>query len=33
MPAAGISATLVDYVLPLQAIGGHLVSLVEGTRA
>jgi two-component system chemotaxis response regulator CheB len=33
MPAAGISATLVDYVLPLEAIGGHLVSLVEGTRA
>jgi two-component system chemotaxis response regulator CheB len=33
MPAAGISATTVDYVLPLGAIGGHLVSLVEGTRA
>ena len=33
MPAAGISATTVDYVLPLAAIGGHLVSLVEGTRA
>lgn len=33
MPAAGISATAVDYVLPLEAIGGHLVSLVEGTRA
>lgn len=33
MPAAGISATFVDYVLPLEAIGGHLVSLVEGTRA
>jgi two-component system chemotaxis response regulator CheB len=32
MPAAGISATKVDYVLPLEAIGGHLVSLVEGTR-
>ena len=33
MPAAGISATAVDYVLPLEAIGGHLISLVEGTRA
>ena len=33
MPAAGLSATAVDYVLPLEAIGGHLVSLVEGTRA
>ena len=33
MPSAGISATAVDYVLPLEAIGGHLVSLVEGTRA
>lgn len=33
MPAAGLSATMVDYVLPLEAIGGHLVSLVEGTRA
>jgi two-component system chemotaxis response regulator CheB len=32
MPAAGISATKVDYVLPLEAIAGHLVSLVEGTR-
>ena len=33
MPAAGISATRVDYVLPLEASGGYLVSLVEGTRA
>jgi two-component system chemotaxis response regulator CheB len=33
MPRAGISATAVDYVLPLGAIGGHLISLVEGTRA
>ena len=33
MPAAGLSATPVDYVVPLEAIGGYLVSLVEGTRA
>lgn len=33
MPAAGLAATAVDYVLPLAAIGGHLVSLVAGTRA
>lgn len=33
MPAAGIAATAVDYILPLERIGDHLVSLVEGTRA
>jgi two-component system chemotaxis response regulator CheB len=33
MPAAGIAAASVDYVLPLAAIGGHLVTLIEGTRA
>ena len=33
MPAAGIAATAVDYVLPLSRIGEHLVTLVEGTRA
>jgi len=32
MPAAGIAATAVDYVLPLDRIGEHLLSLVEGTR-
>jgi two-component system chemotaxis response regulator CheB len=32
MPAAGIAAAAVDYVLPLERIGGHLVMLVEGTR-
>lgn len=32
MPAAGISATTVDYVLPLESIGTHLVGLVEGSR-
>lgn len=32
MPAAGIAATSVDYVLPLDHIGAHLVSIVEGTR-
>jgi two-component system chemotaxis response regulator CheB len=32
MPAAGLAATAVDYVLPLEHIGAHLVSLVEGTR-
>ena len=32
MPAAGIAAASVDYVLPLSAIGGHLVTLIEGTR-
>jgi two-component system chemotaxis response regulator CheB len=33
MPAAGIAAAAVDYVLPLARIGEHLVTLVEGTRA
>jgi len=33
MPAAGLAATAVDYVLPLSKIGDHLVTLVEGTRA
>jgi two-component system, chemotaxis family, protein-glutamate methylesterase/glutaminase len=33
MPAAGIAAVAVDYVLPLARIGHHLVTLVEGTRA
>ena len=33
MPAAGLAATAVDYVLPLSKIGEHLVALVEGTRA
>lgn len=33
MPSAGIAATAVDYILPLEQIGEHLVSLVEGTRA
>ena len=33
MPAAGIAATAVDYVLPLAQIGEHVVTLVEGTRA
>jgi two-component system chemotaxis response regulator CheB len=32
MPAAGIAAAAVDYILPLDEIGAHLVSLVEGTR-
>lgn len=32
MPAAGIAATAVDYVLPLDQIGAHVASLVEGTR-
>jgi two-component system chemotaxis response regulator CheB len=33
MPAAGIAATAVDYILPVERIGEHLVSLAEGTRA
>jgi two-component system chemotaxis response regulator CheB len=33
MPAAGIAAASVDYILPLERIGDYLVSLVEGTRA
>jgi two-component system chemotaxis response regulator CheB len=32
MPSAGIAATAVDYVLPLERIAEHLLSLVEGTR-
>jgi two-component system, chemotaxis family, protein-glutamate methylesterase/glutaminase len=32
MPAAGIAAAPVDYILALERIGDHLVSLVEGTR-
>jgi hypothetical protein len=32
MPAAGIAAAAVDYVLPLDRIGTVVVSLVEGTR-
>jgi two-component system, chemotaxis family, protein-glutamate methylesterase/glutaminase len=32
MPAAALAATAVDYVLPLDRIGDHLVTLVEGTR-
>ena len=32
MPAAGLKATAVDYVLPLAQIGAHVVTMVEGTR-
>ncbi len=32
MPAAGIAATAVDYIVPLAQIGAHVMSLVEGTR-
>jgi two-component system chemotaxis response regulator CheB len=32
MPAAGIAAAAVDYILPLETIGEYLVTLVEGTR-
>lgn len=32
MPSAGIAATAVDYVLPLERISDHLLSMVEGTR-
>jgi two-component system chemotaxis response regulator CheB len=32
MPAAGIAAAPVDYVLPLDQIGAHVIGLVEGTR-
>ena len=32
MPSAGIAATAVDHVLPLERIGEHLLGLVEGTR-
>ncbi len=33
MPAAGIAAAAVDYVLPLPQMAEHLMTLVEGTRA
>jgi two-component system chemotaxis response regulator CheB len=33
MPAAGLAATAVDYVLPLAKIGAYVVTLVEGRRA
>ena len=33
MPAAGIAAAEVDYVLPLSQVAEHLMTLVEGTRA
>ena len=33
MPSAGLSATMVDYVLPLEHIAVQLAGLVEGTRA
>ena len=33
MPAAGIAATPVDYVLPLDRIGTYVTTLVEGRRA
>ena len=33
MPAAGLAAAAVDYVLPLDQIGRYVTSLVEGTRA
>jgi chemotaxis response regulator CheB len=33
MPAAGIAAAPVDYILPLESIGEYLVTLVEGRRA
>jgi two-component system, chemotaxis family, protein-glutamate methylesterase/glutaminase len=32
MPAAGIAAAAVDYVLPLEAMAAHVTSLVEGRR-
>lgn len=32
MPDAGIKATAVDYVLPLEHVSAHVVSLVRGTR-
>ena len=32
MPSAGIAATAVDYVLPLERISDHLLSMVQGTR-
>jgi two-component system chemotaxis response regulator CheB len=33
MPAAGLAATAVDYVLPIAKMGAYLVTLVEGRRA
>jgi two-component system chemotaxis response regulator CheB len=33
MPAAGLAATAIDYVLPLPRVAEHLMTLVEGTRA
>lgn len=33
MPAAGIAAAPVDYILPLERIADHIVTLVEGRRA
>ncbi len=33
MPAAALATTAVDYVLTIDKIGDHLVTLVEGTRA
>lgn len=33
MPAAGIAAAPVDYILPLEQIGAHVLTLVEGRRA
>lgn len=32
MPAAGIAAAPVDYILPLERIADHIVTLVEGRR-
>jgi two-component system, chemotaxis family, protein-glutamate methylesterase/glutaminase len=32
MPAAGIAAARVDYILPLEDIGSYVAGLVEGTR-
>jgi two-component system chemotaxis response regulator CheB len=32
MPAAGIAAAAIDYILPLERIGPYLLSLVEESR-
>jgi two-component system chemotaxis response regulator CheB len=32
MPAAGIAAAPVDYILPLDEIGPYVMGIVEGTR-
>ncbi|MGH9310559.1 MAG: chemotaxis protein CheB [Vicinamibacterales bacterium] len=32
MPAAGIAAAAVDYVLPISRMANHLISMVEGSR-